>query len=211
MKKILGLVSVFGFLMAFTAAKADISFGASVMTGQTEISGSEFENGAGSSDKNSKTIKEIFYGGSVFVEARDDSGYAIGLDYVPLDIDVGSGSRTDASGTTGRDSGTRTASAELQDLFTLYVDIPVGTNGYYGTIGFHTVDVTTSETLNNSSYGNESLTGMLVGWGKKSGNFKYAIEYSNFENIELEATGGKATHKIEADADALKFKIAYGF
>jgi len=211
MKKILSLISVFAFLLAFTAAKADINIGVSVMAGQSEISGSEFENGAGSSDKNSKTIKETFYGGSVFVEATDDSGYAIGIDYVPVDLEVGDGSRTDTAAVSENDSGTRTASAELQDLVTIYVDIPMGSNGYYGTLGFHTVDVTTQETLSNSSYGDESLHGVLLGFGYKSGNFKYALEYSDFEDIQLEASGGKATHKIEADADALKFKIAYGF
>lgn len=215
MKKILSLVSVFTFLIAFNAAKADVSVGVALMAGQTEVSGSEFENGAGSADKNTKTIKEVFVGGSVFLELRDDSGFALGIDYVPVNLEIGDGKRTD--GTAGADvaaeadTGTRSASAELEDLITVYVDIPVGDNGYYGTLGFHTLDVTTQETLNSSSYGDQSLNGVLVGFGKKSGNFKYAVEYSDFENIELEASGGSATHKIEADADALKFKIAYGF
>tara|TARA_B100000575_G_C23132624_1_gene657273 strand:+ start:413 stop:1075 length:663 start_codon:yes stop_codon:yes gene_type:complete len=211
MKKLLSLMSIFAFLTAFSVAKADMNVGLSVMLGQSEVSGSEFENGAGSSDKNSKEIKEIFYGGSVFVEFADDSGFAIGVDYVPVDVEIGDGSRTDTAAVSENDSGTRTASAELQDLITLYVDFPIGSNGYYGTLGYHSVDVTTQETLNSSSYGDESLNGVLIGWGKKSGNFKYALEYSNFDDIELEATGGSATHKIEANADALKFKIAYGF
>ncbi len=215
MKKLLSLISVFTFLAAFNVAKADLSIGLAVMGGQAETSGSEFENGAGSSDKNSKEIKELFYGGSVFVEIKEDSGFALGVDYVPVDLEIGDGSRTDTS--TGADvageadTGTRTASAELQDLITLYVDIPIGSDGYYGTLGYHMVDVTTQETLNSSSYGDEELNGILIGWGKKSGNFKYALEYSNFDDIELEASGGSATHKIEANADALKFKIAYGF
>ena len=93
MKKILSLISVFTFLAAFNAAKADISAGVALMVGQTEVSGSEFENGAGSADKNDKTIKELFYGGSVFVELQDDSGFALGIDYVPVDLrisDIGS-------------------------------------------------------------------------------------------------------------------------
>ena len=57
--------------------------------------------------------------------------------------------------------------------------------------------------MNSSSYGDEELNGILIGWGKKSGNFKYALEYSNFDDIELEASGGSATQN-QANADALK-------
>ena len=36
-----------------------------------------------------KSLKESFVGGSLFVEASDDNGFAIGLDYVPIGLDIG--------------------------------------------------------------------------------------------------------------------------
>ena len=38
-----------------------------------------------------------------------------GIDYVPVSFDIGSGSRTDTTAANDDDSGTRTASAELED------------------------------------------------------------------------------------------------
>ena len=61
------------------------------MVGQVDTSGHELEANS-ASDKNSKSTEETFYGGSLFVEASDDNGFAIGLDYVPLSVDIGSSS-----------------------------------------------------------------------------------------------------------------------
>ena len=66
----------------------------------------------------------------MFVEASDDNGFAIGLDYVPLSVRYWFGKRTDSS--TGADAeseadtGDRSASAEVSNLLTLYTNIPVG-------------------------------------------------------------------------------------
>ena len=190
-------------------ANAEVKFGASLMVGQADTSGHELEAGS-SSDKNSKSIKETFVGGSIFVEAVGDNGLTIGLDYVPLDIELGSGKRTDPSGTTGRDSGTRSASADVVNLITLYTNIPVGTGGYYGLLGVHSATVETAETLPTSTYGNKDILGLQVGVGLRSGNAKFEFSYSDFEDITLNGTGGNS-NKIEADADAMMFKVAYGF
>ena len=55
------------------------------------------------------------------------------------------------------------------------------------------------------------MFGFQVGVGMRSGNIKYEFSYSDFEDITLNSSGGNNNHKIEADADALMFKIAYGF
>ena len=203
------LAYICSFLFVCGVANAEVKFGASLMVGQADTSGHELEAGS-SSDKNSKSIKETFVGGSIFVEAVGDNGLTIGLDYVPLDIELGSGKRTDPSGTTGRDSGTRSASADVVNLITLYTNIPVGTGGYYGLLGVHSATVETSETLPTSTYGNEDILGLQVGVGLRSGNAKFEFSYSDFEDITLNGVGGNS-NKIEADADAMMFKIAYGF
>ena len=46
------------------------------------------------------------------------------------------------------DDGTRTASADVSDLITLYTNSPVGGNGWYGLLGYHMATVETNETLN---------------------------------------------------------------
>ena len=45
----------------------------------------------------------------------------------------------------------------------------------------------------------------------RSGNLKYELSYSDFEDISIQGSGGNTGNKIEADADAVMFKIAYGF
>ncbi len=54
------------------------------------------------------------------------------------------------------------------------------------------------------------MFGLQVGLGLRSGNMKYEFSYSDFEDITLNSSGGNS-NKIEADADAMMFKIAYGF
>ena len=51
-------------------------------------------------------------------------------------------------------------------------------------------------------------------WTQTPATQNYQIQISNdsdFEDIKLSGTGGNSGNKIEADADAMMFKIAYGF
>ena len=205
---------LFSLLFICGVAKADVSYGVSLMYGEADTSGHELESGS-ASDKNSKSITETFIGGSLFIEASDDSGFAIGLDYVPIGLDIGDGKRTDSSSgaddTSEADTGDRSASAEIKNLFTLYTNIPVGSNGYYGLLGLHFTTIQTDETLPNSKYGDEDIFGFQVGLGMRSGNFKYELSYSDFQDINISASGGNTGNKIEADADAMMLRIAYGF
>tara|TARA_X000001036_G_scaffold117935_1_gene111429 strand:+ start:1058 stop:1702 length:645 start_codon:yes stop_codon:yes gene_type:complete len=196
--------------ISFSGLKAETSFGVSIIAGQTDISGTEFENG-GTTDKNTASFEEMFVGGSIFLET-EAMGMVVGIDYVPLDIELGSGSRTDTNTGTGSNAtSTQKASADLTDLITLYVNYPVGDNGYYLLGGIHSVTVKTAETLQNASYANEDIYGGQFGFGKKVGNLKYEAFYSDFEDISISSTGGSGEHSISADADALGFKISYGF
>ena len=163
-------------------------------------------------EKNSTSLDEKFLGASIYFEFEANNGWTFGLDYVPLDIEVGDGKRTDTTSDSNEstdDSGTYSASADVQDLITLYTNIPIGSNGLYGLLGYHTADVTTTETLPNSTYGDTSIDGYQVGLGLKSGNLKYELSYSDFESISLTSSSGSTT--VDADADAMMFKIAYGF
>ena len=213
MKKLNILVATLMFAF-FTSVKAEIQFGFGLIAGQTSVDGTETEGTAADTSTRSASFDEVFVGGDIFVEMVQDGGMTYGLSYVPLDIEIGSGSRTDSS--TGADvaseadTGTRTASADLSDLVTVYANVPFGGNGFYGLVGAHMVTVKTSETLNESSYGNEDIFGYQLGFGQRSGNLKLELAYSDFEDIDLSSSGG-GTNSISADADAITFRMSYGF
>ena len=146
----------------------------------------------------------------MFAEYVTDSGMTYGVSFVPVDVELGEGSRTDVAAVSENDAGTRTASAEVTDLITLYTNVPMGSNGWYALLGYMHTTVTTQETLKSSSYEDATINGYQIGLGQRAGNFKYELAYSDFENIKINATGGN-TNSISADADALTLRMSYGF
>ena len=211
MKKLFALISTILFLTS-VSVKADVQFGFGLMTGQVSTDGTESEGTAADTSNRSKSLDEIFIGGDLFMEFVADSGMTYGISYVPVDVELGSGGRTDVNGSDAaeNDDGTRTASADVSDLMTLYTNIPVGDNGWYGLLGYHFATIETSETLNESSYPDEDITGYQIGLGQRIDKFKYELSYSDFEDINISSTGG-GTNSVSADADALTFRISFGF
>lgn len=207
MKKILSILCA-SFLL-ITTAKAEMTFGVGLMTGQVSSSGTETEGTAADTSVRSKSFDEFFLGADIFVEKELANGTSIGVSYVPVDIELGSGKRTD-TGINDDNTGARSASADLSDLITLYGNFPIGSDGAYGLAGMHFVTVSTSETLPASSYGNEDIFGGLIGIGKKSGKTKVELFYSDFEDISISSTGGN-TNSVTADADALTLRVSVGF
>lgn len=211
MRKIIAII----FSLLFLNGVAQAGMGISLMAGQFNTDGTEKEfSGDNGPESNSKSLEETFYGASIFLEGTADNGVTFGIDYVPLALELGSGSRTDtavatAAGGAENDTGTRKASADVENLITLYTNVPVGSNDFYGLFGVHYAEITTSETLPNGTYGNKDLFGAQIGFGAKKGNIKYELSYSDFESISLSSSSGKST--VSADADALTFKIAVGF
>ena len=201
------------FVIAFMPAKADIDFGITLQAGSYDTSGSETEkNTAGDNEVNSKSVSETFEGASIYIEAVADNGFTLGIDYVPMDIDLGSGSRTDADGDDAaeNDDGTRTASATVENLITLYTNVPLFGSNVYFLGGIHTADVITNETLQTSSYPDEELLGYQVGLGYRAGKFKAQVYYSDFGDIDINSDQNNG-QKITADADATALTISYGF
>ena len=218
MKKLLvGLFS--GLVIAFAGipAKAEIDIGVTLQVGKYETSGSEKEkNTVGDTETNTKSVEETFYGGSVYIEAVSDSGFAIGIDWVPMDIELGSGKRTDSAVATAvggaeNDTGDRSASADLTNLITVYANVPImGSSNFYGLLGVHHGEVVTSETLQTSSYGNDEILGYQIGLGYKTGKLKTQVYYSDFGDVSMESDQGDGT-KVEASADVLAATLSYGF
>jgi len=216
MKKIISSIagSILLFWTSFAQAEG-VQFGVGLLAGQLSADGTETEGTAADTSTRTKSFEEAFYGADLFIEVVGDNGATLGLSYVPVDFEIGSGSRTDtavatAKGGAENDTGTRTASADVTDLMTLYTNIPMGSSGWYALLGGHLATVTTSETLPNSSYGNEDIYGYQVGLGMRSGNRKIELSYSDFEDINIDATGG-GTNSVSADADSLQLRLSYGF
>ena len=212
MKNILRILFCSVLLVWTANVKADIQFGIGGQVGLVSTDGTEKEGTAADTSDQTHSVEELFVGADIFIEHVGDNDGTIGLSYVPFDIELGSGSRVDVDGDDAaeNDDGTRKASADLTDFATLYANVPLGSNGFYGLVGFHMATITTSETLNESSYGNEDIHGYQIGFGKRDGNTKLELSYSDFEDISLSSTGG-GTNSVTADADALTLRLSYGF
>ena len=198
MKKIITSLFSVVILIWMSNAKADIQFGVGLMMGQLSADGTETEGTAADTSDRSESFDEFFVGADVFVENVFDNGFTVGVSYVPLDIEIGEGKRTDGSAgadvASEADIGERKASADLSDLITVYTNIPLGGGGMYGLLGAHFTTVSTSETLPNSSYGNEDIFGAQVGLGYRDGNGKVEFFYSDFEDISISSTGVDQIH-----------------
>ena len=213
MKSLKSIIASSLLLLWASVAQADIKLGVGLPLGQVETDGTETEGTAADTSDRTKSIKEQFIGADIFAEFVTDGGLAFGIKYIPMDIELGSGARTDVDGDDAdeNDNGTRSASADLTDFYTVYANMPVGGNGWYATLGYHQATVTTTETLNNSSYGNADIDGYEIGLGKNlDDNLRMELSYHDFEDISLTATGG-GTNSIAANADAVTFRLAYGF
>ena len=195
-------------LSAFTISSAYSGMGVSLMYGQVETDGTETERTVSgvTSETNSASRSEKYFGGSVFAET-EYAGFTVGLDVVPFKIKLGDGSRTDTTSDANestQEDGTVKAEANLDYLTTIYAHYPIG--DYYAGLGFHYTNVSTDETLHTSSYGDESITGFQLALGMNSGNLRYEVSYSDFDDISLTSSNGD---KITADADNMMFKLSY--
>jgi len=199
-------------LIYIAPASADFRGGVTFMAGTYNTDGSETEKTVSgvTSEVNNHSEAEGFYGASIFAEKAFGNGFVIGLDWVPMDIELGSGTREDIDGAIAADNddGTRKASADVENLFTLYTHIPVGP--VYLLLGYHDADITTTETLPTSTYGDASVNGMQYGLGVKGDNARLEIAYSDFDAIEL-SSSASSTQKIKADADALMFRLSLNY
>ena len=213
MKKLIGIFSVVAFMFVLPA-NAETNFGFSLITGTYDTDGTETEKTVSgvTSETTSKSESKDFAGASLFAEYEMDGGIIIGLDWVPVDVKLGSGARTDSSSgadvTAEADTGDRSAEASIENLFTIYTHVPVGP--VYGILGYLSADITTKETLPTSTYGDASVNGWQYGVGYKVGyTMRLEVAYSDFDSISL--TSSANTNKITADADAVSAKLSFAF
>ena len=212
MKKILVLITTFMFLTI--GANAGINVGVSVKQLDIETSGSEKlkTNNIGSMKKHSEEATV----GEIFIEAQNDSGFAVGVALIPGEAELGSNSatRTDKL-TSGSSTVTQKAQAEISGHVTAYAILPVMNSGYLK-VGAGSVDVETNETLGTgAAYGNESVSFGTIAVGVQKSNdnglfFRAELGYTDYEEVVLKSTGSDAVSTIKGDISHTHGKISIG-
>ena len=135
---------------------------------------------------------------------------------------MGSESRKDTSTSgDGQDTGTYKAEAELDNVFQVYLDLPITEIGgfpMHGKLGIQHATIATLESLNSgSTYPDEDVLGLTLGLGTKGdlafGNnmfYKAEATYTKFDDYKSDSSAG---NKVEAEIEdvALKFSVGYKF
>ena len=211
MKKILLSLATLLFLSANAFAGMNIGIKGAI----TNLESEGTETTKSSSEKNTGSQDETVLVPSIFVEFQADSGIAIGLDYVPGEAELGSGTGSNDDAET---SGANKASAELSGHATLYALVPFGSKGTYIKGGIASATVDTTETLaTGTTYGNEDVYGIMVGVGfQKNGSnglfFRAEGTYTDYEDVKLNGSldSDSVRNTVDADVDAKAFSISVG-
>ena len=193
-----------------------------------DTSGKEIE-GSGDKETTTATVDEDVFYGSLFAEYTLGEMYSMtmGVTYTPVDSEIGSKQRTDATTDAEEDSqddGTYTAKAQVSNHATIYVEptfMPTPNFGVYLKAGAARVTVNSLESIgigeDSSAYGDETVNGLLYGLGMKGvydNGLMLKLEYIHidYDKVTMTSTTGNL-NKIEADPeqDALRLAIGYQF
>ena len=219
MKKITIIAASIMLLVFANVNAAEKRIGVSGAFTQFSSDGTETMKSSGT--KTSKTQDENVVVPSIFIEVANDNGLAIGLDFMPIEAELGSGTnaRTDTDTDDASDTaGNNKVSAELTSHTTLYLSKSLGDNGAYLKGGLAMATIDTTETLaTGSKYGNEDVTGLLIGLGINRDNangtfFRSELTYTDYEDVTINGTADSdgVKNKIDADIDAVAFRISIG-
>jgi len=196
------------FALSLTTASYAGSLGIGIAGSMNTLdtSGSETQRQTGTVA--STSVSEEVDLPEMFAEYVADNNFAVGLSYIPVQ-ELGSKSRTDTDMATA----TNTASAELDNMFMLYVEVPIYA-GLYVKGGMSSVTIVTTEVLGTgSSYDDQNVMGTTLGVGYKMG-FGDSGFYGKIEYLETEYDGyddDSAGNKVTADTETETSKISLGY
>ena len=218
MKKTI-LVIMITMLTFVGKSYAEMSYGVSLAFTKISADGNETEGG----EVNNGSAEHNVFIPSLFAEYAYSDTISVGLDYIPMTADVSdkvkkrSDTETSVTGTvtTTTTARTQTAQAELSNHVTLYSNYMLS-DAAYVKAGVAFVQLDTQESLGTgSNYGNEDIYGAVIGVGAKSGNSRFEIVYTDYEDVSLTSTvartGVTTNNTIDADLDTLAFKYSYAF
>lgn len=218
MRKILTMV----FAVAFFGASANaVEKRVGISAAVTGLSTDGTEQMKSSGSKLSKSQDETVIVPSIFFELANDRGIAFGIDFVPAEAELGSGTnaRTDTDTDDASDTaGDNKVSADLTSHTTLYVSVPLGGAGAYFKAGYAMATIETKESLaTGTTYGNEDVTGTLVGVGfnKDRGNgtfFRTELSYTDYEEASFNGSldADSVRNVVTGDVDALALRLSLG-
>ena len=120
----------------------------------------------------------------------------------------------------GGDTGDYAAKAELDNVISIYADIPlfpIMNARTYAKVGVQHVTIKTLEALNSgSTYPDQSVLGTTIGLGVK-GDLPFASNiYAKFEGTytdfeDYTSTDSVSDNKIEADLDETAIRLSLGY
>jgi len=218
-----------GFLTSSAMAFEGVSIGVYGSSNDIDTYGSERseKDASGDAEMVSTTKSTEADVASFFVEYTTPQGTTFGAEYFPGEATLGSGSRTDTKADdadAGAASATYSASADVKDIITLYVEPTYMVNdtwGLYGKLGATTMKVLSLESINvgtdSSNYPNETIWGGMYGVGGKYHTsygifFKLEATVHEFENMEFESkTGNKNLISADLDMESIRAAIGYNF
>jgi hypothetical protein len=198
---------------------AEVKIGASLAYTMFSSDGSEETKTSG--EKNSGSADESVLVPALFIEAAASNGLALGIDYTPVNTEIGSGTnaRTDTdTDDSANTAGDNKASAELSGHMTIYALLPMGSSGAYLKGGLARASIDTTETLaTGTSYGNADVDGFIFGLGFERDTANGAFirmegTYTDYEDVKFNGSldADSVRNVINADVDALAFRVAIG-
>ena len=214
---------VLASMMAFNStSNAEMKYGVSAAFTSIEASGTETEG----AETNTQNVTNDAIIPSIFVEYVVSENGSIGLDLIPFSADVSDNTRTrtdvETSGASGPTDVTTSvtqnqkANASLKNHLTLYGHYNMGSN-FYLKGGVVHVTLETDEVLpTGSKYGDEDITGTVIGLGYSYGeNIRVELAHTNYESISIKSSVARAgvtnNNKIDADLDTTSLKFSYVF
>tara|TARA_A100001011_G_scaffold58474_1_gene57738 strand:- start:773 stop:1429 length:657 start_codon:yes stop_codon:yes gene_type:complete len=184
MKKLIIAISSAFILFANSAMSMDLrpSIGISGNTAVYAATGIEENyNEAGSAIDTTSRVTGAFQESyaSIFAEMSLNDVIAVGLDYVPSDIE------TPENVSQENEPNENKVYVAFEDLTTIYAKLNVPLGGTYLKVGYSTVNVISNETMNSGSkYGNDRTDALVFGLG-------YAHEVSNGLAVRAEITASE--------------------
>jgi len=162
---------------------------------------------------------------AVFAETaiEEMGGLTVGVEVSMENLDLGDQQRTitNTSGDSGNATGTQVVGAEVTDMYTVYLAMPVGDSGAYVKAGYMIADLTTKENLaTGSTYKDADIEAISLGMGY-DGNLTDMIfwraegMYQQIDDIKL--TGSQADednsssfNTVTAELGGVQAKLSLG-
>ena len=212
MKRIKFLFLVLG-AMFMTAAAVEAAGSIGFTAAVTQVDASGFEKLKSSGNKTTHSSSDDVIIPSIFIEASNEH-FTIGLDWIPISAEVGSGSNTGDDD--AETSGTNSVTANFKNHLTLYVEKTMPfVDGLYLKAGLSRVTVETDDTVSTGAkYGDEIISGATLGIGVKrdleGGKFfKAELSAADYASATFSSSNTGNTVELE-ELDTVQIRISFG-